>query len=174
MSHSRILQALATVLMVSAAQHATAGESLPPLDVDLTQTTVSGLSSGAYMAGQFHIAFSAEVTGVGIVAGGPYGCAEGRIELALKRCMATDLGEPDPAALFTAAAKLAATGAIDPLSDLADDRVYVFTGTADHTVLPAVGAKIPPFYALAGLSGDRCGWRLGCPPATASPPRTAR
>ena len=69
--------------------------------------------------------------------------------------MATDLGEPDPASLFTAAAKLAAAGAIDPLSDLADDRVYVFTGAADHTVLPAVGAKIPPFYALAGLSGGQ-------------------
>ena len=78
-------------LLASAAQHATAGEPLPSLNVDLTQTTVSGLSSGAYMAGQFHIAFSAEVTGAGIVAGGPYGCAEGRAEVALERCMATDL-----------------------------------------------------------------------------------
>src|SRR5262245_38603450 len=120
----RMLQALAVAWVVSAAQHAAAGEPLPHLNVDLSQTTVSGLSSGSYMAGQFHIAYSAEVTGAGIVAGGPYGCAEGRAELALERCMATDLGEPDPAALFTAAAKLAVAGAIDPLSDLADDRVY--------------------------------------------------
>ncbi|MFO1049392.1 MAG: polyhydroxybutyrate depolymerase [Geminicoccaceae bacterium] len=103
------------------------------------------------MAGQFHVAFSGEVQGVGIVAGGPYGSAEGRLALALQRCMATRLGEPDPAALYAAAAALARSGAIDPLADLTDDRVYVFSGTEDRTVQPAVSAKIPAFYALAGL-----------------------
>jgi hypothetical protein len=37
---------------------------------------VSGLSSGAFFAHQFHIAFSKLVSGAGIVAGGPYGCVE--------------------------------------------------------------------------------------------------
>jgi hypothetical protein len=140
--------ALTTLLM---AQSAGVAEPLPRLNVDLSHTTVSGLSSGAYMAGQFHVAFSGEVVGVGIVAGGPYGCAEGRLEVALQRCMTTNMGEPDPGALFAAAAALAKTGAIDSLANLGDDRVYVFSGRADRTVLPAVSAKIPPFYALAGL-----------------------
>merc|ERR1719498_1551259 len=37
--------------------------------------TVSGISSGAYMAHQIHIAFSKVTHGAGIVAGGPYFCA---------------------------------------------------------------------------------------------------
>jgi poly(3-hydroxybutyrate) depolymerase len=151
MSVIRLLRGFAAAAALSATQQAMAADPLPALNVDLAQTTVSGLSSGAYMAGQFHVAFSTEVVGAGIVAGGPYGCAEGRLELALQRCMATNLGKPDPAALFAEATKLAESGGIDPLTNLADDRVYVFTGTADHTVMPSVGAGIPPFYALAGL-----------------------
>src|SRR3954467_11878831 len=38
--------------------------------------TVSGISSGAFFAHQFHVAYSSLVTGAGIVAGGPYGCAD--------------------------------------------------------------------------------------------------
>ena len=129
MSFASFLRCVATLAVLAAARHGLAAEPLPMLNVDLAQTTVSGLSSGAYMAGQFHVAYSAQVIGAGIVAGGPYGCAEGRLEVALERCMATGLGEPDPAALFAAAAKLVATGAIDPLTNLADDRVYVFSGT---------------------------------------------
>ena len=42
--------------------------------------TVSGLSSGGFMAVQLHVAHSATlVKGAGIVAGGPYYCAEGSI-----------------------------------------------------------------------------------------------
>jgi poly(3-hydroxybutyrate) depolymerase len=143
--------AFVALIPCAAAQPAGAAEPLPALRIDLTRTSVSGLSSGAYMAGQFHVAFSGEVMGAGIVAGGPYGCAEGQLSVALNRCMQTALGEPDPQALFARAEALAASGAIDPLANLADDRVYVFTGTADETVLPAVGAKIPAFYAAADV-----------------------
>jgi poly(3-hydroxybutyrate) depolymerase len=143
--------ALATLIPCVAHHLAAAAEPLPALKIDLARTSVSGLSSGAYMAGQFHVAFSGEVMGAGIIAGGPYGCAEGQLNLALNRCMQTTLGEPDPAALFARAEGLAAAGAINPPANLSDDRVYVFAGTADETVLPAVGAKIPAFYAAAGV-----------------------
>jgi poly(3-hydroxybutyrate) depolymerase len=128
-----------------------AADPLPALTIDLPQTSVSGLSSGAYMAGQFHVAFSSILVGVGMVAGGPYGCAEGQLWLALNRCMQMSEGEPDPAALLAGAQSLAATGSVDPMENLADDRVYVFAGTADQTVLSSVGARIPEFYALAGV-----------------------
>ena len=137
--------AVATPLIAHAAPE------LPALAIDLGQTTVSGLSSGAYMAGQFHVAFSSTVAGAGIFAGGPYGCAEGRLELALQRCMQSNLGPPDAAALAARASSLAAAGEIDPLANIADDRVYVFAGSLDRTVLPSVGARIPEFYARAGL-----------------------
>ncbi len=37
------------------------------------------------------------------------------------------------------------------MANLADDKVYVFAGSADRTVLPEVGARVPEFYALAGV-----------------------
>ncbi len=37
-----------------------------------SNVTVSGISSGGYMAVQFHVAFSSVVDGSGVVAGGPF------------------------------------------------------------------------------------------------------
>jgi poly(3-hydroxybutyrate) depolymerase len=130
---------------------ARAADPLPAFAVDLGQSSVSGLSSGAYMAGQFHVAFSELLVGVGIVAGGPYNCAEGQLPIALNRCMQTTLGAPDPERLLAKAEALAAEGRIDPLSGLQGDRVYVFSGSADDTVTPAVTARAVAFYRAAGV-----------------------
>jgi hypothetical protein len=46
--------------------------ALPALNVDLGQTSISGISSGGYMAQQFHTAYADALIGVGVVAGGPY------------------------------------------------------------------------------------------------------
>src|SRR5262245_16140159 len=50
-------------------------DGLPASGADPSKTSVSGLSSGGYMAGQYHVAHSATVIGAGIVAAGPFGCA---------------------------------------------------------------------------------------------------
>jgi hypothetical protein len=52
------------------------GEALPQLGIDVKQTSASGLSAGAYLAGQLQVAHSSEIIGAALVAGGPYGCAE--------------------------------------------------------------------------------------------------
>jgi hypothetical protein len=52
------------------------GETLPKLGIDIDKISTSGLSAGAYMAGQLQVAHSNSIIGAGIVAGGPYGCAE--------------------------------------------------------------------------------------------------
>jgi poly(3-hydroxybutyrate) depolymerase len=146
------IAALLLVLAASAGPSgASATEPLPSFNVDLAQSSVSGLSSGAYMAGQFHIAFSTTLVGAGIVAGGPYGCAEGQLPVALNRCMQTTLGAPDPARLHELAEELAGEGRIDPLTGLTGDRVYVFSGTEDETVTPPVVARAVDFYRLAGV-----------------------
>ena len=62
-----------------------AAEALPKLGADLDQTSVSGLSSGAYMAGQLQVAHSKHVVGSGIVAGGPFACAESAASLTCDR-----------------------------------------------------------------------------------------
>lgn len=132
-----------------------AAEPLPSFRTDPAGITVSGLSSGAYMAGQMHVAFSDRISGAGLVAGGPYGCATGSVAFALQRCTETTLGAPDPAALVARAKGLAAAGRIAPLENLADDPVYVFGGTEDRTVLPAVVRTAAEFYALAGVPEAR-------------------
>ena len=126
------IQLTISPLLFCVAAHA--ADPLPAFNVDLLETSVSGLSSGAYMAGQFHVAYSGTVMGAGVIAGGPYDCAEGQLSVALNRCMQTVLGMPNPTHLLSRAESREARGDIDPLTGLADDRVYVFSGTQDETV----------------------------------------
>ena len=62
--------ALLAALWLAAGSLAHAAAPLPALGTDAKQNTVSGLSSGAFMAAQFSVANSAAVSGAGIVAGG--------------------------------------------------------------------------------------------------------
>ncbi|HEY7670292.1 MAG TPA: poly(3-hydroxybutyrate) depolymerase, partial [Hyphomicrobium sp.] len=76
---NRRLRTLAALLAIAAPLSGCGDDraaELPALGATLNETSVSGISAGAYMAGQFQIAHSDEVVGAGIVAGGPYGCAE--------------------------------------------------------------------------------------------------
>lgn len=75
-----------TIAVLLAAAHAISASSI--ISSGNTTITVSGLSGGAYMAVQYHVAFSATVSGVGALAGGPYYCAINNVGLALGRCSA--------------------------------------------------------------------------------------
>jgi len=142
--------------------------ALPNLGVDLNGTSVSGLSAGAYMAGQFQIAHSRMVVGAGIVAGGPYGCAESayadampgpgaafiNLSKAMNGCMLDALqswGVPDPARLAERARSLALKERIDAIDGLAQDRVYLFSGTNDRTVLPSIVRAAAQLYEQLGI-----------------------
>src|SRR5687768_1219790 len=143
---------------------AIAAERLPSFNIDLGQTTVSGLSSGAFMAVQFHIAFSGTVHGSGVVAGGPYYCAEAQLYTnALNRCMQTGLGPPDPDRLLTIARSFARDHRTDPLENLANDRAYLFTGTNDQTVVSPVMDAARRFYLSAGLPAGNLVYRGDLP-----------
>jgi hypothetical protein len=72
-------------LLAASLGAARAAEELPRLGVTLPATSVSGLSSGAYMAGQIELAHSKDIVGAGVVAGGPFACAEISLEEARRR-----------------------------------------------------------------------------------------
>ena len=168
--HSTIV--LAASLLLAAQAHAVAGNTKPPitsdeasalpaLQVDLRQTTVSGLSSGGFMAAQFAVAFSATVSGAGIVAGGPYYCASqpGRFPFiaylnnALSTCMNpgnAQVSPPDAAGLLRAAQDFARDKLIDDTANLQRQRIYLFSGTKDQTVTRPVVEQVARFYQLAG------------------------
>lgn len=58
------------------------------LNLDPNEISVSGISSGGFMAHQFHVAHSRNLMGAGIIAGGPYNCAQGSVVTALRECTA--------------------------------------------------------------------------------------
>ena len=124
---------------------AEAATRLSQLPLDPAAVTVSGISAGGYMAGQFHVAHSALVKGAGILAAGPYLCAEGSIRHGLGRCMKGDEEIPT-ARLLESTSQLALDGAIDPISELATDRVWIFHGAADTIVRTPVVDALEAFY----------------------------
>ena len=123
-------------------------QALPALGAELSGLTVSGISSGAYMAVQFQVAHSQLVRGAGVLAGGPYDCAEGSIRRALTACMSPSwwAAVPSVAELRAQAEALAKAGRIDPLEGLRDDRVWLFSGGKDSVVDTAVMERLAAFY----------------------------
>ena len=149
------------------ASDARAADALPKLGADLAATSVSGLSSGAYMAGQIEVAHAKDIVGAGIVAGGPYACAESAASRifpfwptavsqngtqALYQCMKTSLGKPDPERLAARAKELADDGAIDPIAELAQDNVYLYSGHKDDTVELDVVKAAKSLYEKLGVA----------------------
>lgn len=116
-----------------------------------SRLTASGISSGAYMAQQLHTAYSQEISGVGIIAGGPYYCAKGQMILALNSCMNVYLDVPEAEKSLTVAQSLEKKGEIDPLINLKGSQVYILTGKSDGTVLPKVVDVVEDFYLKAGV-----------------------
>ncbi len=113
--------------------------------------TVSGISSGAYMAHQFHVAHSAHVSGAALVAGGPYYCSGGLVWNALKLCMETQLGLPTVRDSLDAADRMARLGKIDPVQNLKNSRVFVLAGTYDEVVDPRIADVTVDFYRHLGV-----------------------
>jgi poly(3-hydroxybutyrate) depolymerase len=142
------------------------GEALPQLGIDVKQISASGLSAGAYMAGQLQVAHSNQMIGAALVAGGPYGCAETgsqsvlpavarNFTQALEGCMSDKLrseGIPNVTALAERAKALAKDGKIDPLEGLKSEKVYLFSGGADKTVAPSIVQAAKDFYIQAGVA----------------------
>ncbi|XDA97429.1 hypothetical protein AB1M95_15090 [Sulfitobacter sp. LCG007] len=126
-------------------------DPLPHLVLDPAGTTVSGLSSGAFMAVQLQVAFSQAILGAGVVAGGPFGCAEGLLWRALHVCMDPFFVSADPQDSLAVIRSLDAEDAIDPAEFIASDRVYLFHGRADGTVDRTAMDALAEMYGLLGV-----------------------
>ena len=118
-------------------------------------TSVSGLSSGGFMAVQLQVAYSKSIIGAGIVAGGPYYCAANSKLAYVSICMGqVPFFPPNPYVMAAAAKQSANAHKIDPLSNLTERHIYVFSGTDDHVVKqPAVNATTS-FFRLVGVRED--------------------
>lgn len=138
--------ALALALALAGCASRAESPPLPTLQLDRERVAVVGLSSGAYMATQAHLALSDRIHGAALIAGGPYGCAGGDLGQALGVCMKAEEAAPDAAALAAQVRARAADGSIAALASLEGDRVLVLHGASDLKVAPAVGQAAVELY----------------------------
>jgi poly(3-hydroxybutyrate) depolymerase len=146
----RLLAALLAACAFASAAAAATPAPLSAYVADPRRTSVSGLSSGAFMAVQLQVAYSRTIVGAGVVAGGPYYCAANSMFFT-SICMGQTFLAPNPYLMVEAAKRFAGAHQIDPLGNLAKRRVYVFSGTDDHIVRqPAVDAAVG-FFKQVGV-----------------------
>ena len=128
----RTFAAVAALSAAVAAGPAHAAVNLGQYNVDTSQTTVSGLSSGGFMANQLGIAYSSLFKGVGVFAAGPYMCAGLNNYTA---CMYNaSISSTQLTNMQNSMNSYSTSGAIDNKSNIANQKVYLFVGTSDTTV----------------------------------------
>lgn len=158
------------------------GDLARGLIINRVQISVSGISSGAFMAHQFHVAHSEHIMGAGIIAGGPYYCAQGNISDAVTQCSVfvmlqceklgldshycekTDRAPKNTAEIkrmaqnsFKEAEKQYKLKNISALKNLRKDKIYLFTGQYDAIVPTGVMDTVFDFYADANKANVKHG-----------------
>ena len=125
-----------------------AAEPLPPHHINLSQTSLSGVSSGGFMAVQFHVAHSSIVSGVGVIAAGPYNCAQNSAWTATHNCMDPDASHPVPdiAHLIALTDELVRVRDADNTTHLKQAKVWLLSGTQDTIVKQPVMDALHRYY----------------------------
>lgn len=158
--------------IASAAAAAQVLQRLPALGLQKDAVTVSGLSSGGYMAGQFAVAYSASVAGVAVLAGGPYGCSRGSVGTAMLNCscpaeppFALQLQavwgggcqtfNPDVYAVFSDAATRGNLGGIDDTAHLRRQRLWLFSGGQDRVVEKPLVQAVEAYFRRLGVPASQ-------------------
>jgi len=119
-----------------------------PFPIDKTQISVSGLSSGGFIAVQVHVALSSKFIGAGIFAGGPYYCAQDQIFNAIEGCLSGS--GIDINSLIQSTANFYSQGLIDNPTHLNNSAVFLYSGTSDTVVNPQVMQALQSYYENYG------------------------
>src|SRR4051812_33684500 len=141
--------AVIAVLAIAGSGLARAAAPLPKLKVDTSKTTVSGLSSGAFMANQLGYAYSATFKGVGVFAGGPYMCAGHSNYTA---CMYNASISPGQLSTMQSDLDHWSGTADDALANVARQKVFTWVGGSDYTVGPNPMAAVKTQYQNNGVT----------------------
>ena len=130
-------------------------------NIQADSVSVSGISSGADLAHQLHVALSSKIHGLGLLAASPYHCAKGDVDKALQYCSRTgaDFGQPyngppspDYVESLVAETKTAFNEAkIDDPAGLRTAKIYLFSGTNDTTVPQPIVKAVELFYRKLGV-----------------------
>ena len=143
------------------------------LNIDPSSVSVSGVSSGADLAHQLHVAYSSKIHGAGLIAASPYHCARNDANTALQYCSNTGAafglpytGPPSEAHLDTLLRDTATAfgnGEIDDPAGVRSARVYLFSGTRDSKVPQAVVKTVEAYYQKLGVDRANLATRYDVP-----------
>ncbi len=149
MSHTHFISAVIAIpLLIGAVGSVTATTNSSQVNINYNNTSVSGLSAGGYMANQFHLSHADTVIGAGIVAAGPYYCAQGSIMTALKSCI-SKVPDDFPEDLLHTIEQGHESGQLAPAAHLKYDKVWMLHGTQDSRVIrPVSNALYQQYEAL--------------------------
>jgi len=144
------MQALTAALATSSAfgMNSTATMKLTSYNIEEGSVTTSGLSSGGFMAVQMHVAFSSLIHGNSAFAAGPYYCAMGSMTTATNQCMYAMMGGPNVEKCVQYTNTQAAAGKIDDPKNMANHKVYIFSGVLDTVVYPEVAEALHEYYSF--------------------------
>lgn len=121
--------ALAASAMLGLGGNANAA-ALQAYNVDPASVSVSGLSAGGFMAAQLGMAYSSVFqTGFGVFAGGPFDCARNQSYTACMYNATPSITTPN-----SNINSWSGTSKMDSISNLANRKIYMWTGTSDYTV----------------------------------------
>jgi len=134
---------------LAAATFAAQATPLPALVVDKSQITVSGLSSGGFMANQLGYAYSSTFKGIGVFAGGPYMCAGHSNYTA---CMYNASISASMLSTMQADINNWSGTANDSKANVAGQKIFMFVGTSDYTVGPNPMNAVQTQYTNNGVS----------------------
>ncbi|CAG7684078.1 unnamed protein product [Allacma fusca] len=132
------------VLLLALAAIGSNAVKLQSYNVDPDSITISGLSSGGAFVMQFHLAYSQEIIGAGILAGLPYSCGKGGLTSATL-CM-TLPSNVISANVIKEIDSQASKGSINATSYISGSKIFIVHGTKDTTVNPTASTKIKEVY----------------------------
>jgi len=160
-----LMLALGVAALQSAAWAAPPDTSPPPIvklqryQVDPAKIFVAGISAGGFAAVQMHVAHSSTFKGAAIYAGGVYWCAStGGAATALANCGGETLPTNQASYNSTLAPSetyletQSALGTIDPMSNLREQPVYLWSGTQDQIVNPLEMVDLQSEYLRYGAN----------------------
>lgn len=145
---TRLLPALLTTVLSSQTLAAASPGPLGAYNIDLSQTSVSGISSGGFMTVQLHAAHADSIVGVGVFAGGPYQCSGTadqftNVSTATGTCMT---GKADAATAISLLNKAAGEGSIAEIRHQHNDKIWLYSGYNDGVVKQPTMDALDNYY----------------------------
>ncbi len=155
LAHTLLPAMLLTAFPTSAlaGQQSASANALGAYNIDLSQTSVSGISSGGFMTVQMHAAHADNIVGVGVFAGGPYECSGtssqiANVSTATGTCMG---GKADADTAITRLQQAAKAGRIAPVETQHSDKIWLYSGYNDGVLKqPTMDALDSYYQSLVG------------------------